>query len=105
RDAAADIDLPPFANSAMDGFAVRAADTTGASAEAPRRLPVVGEVAAGDPGTTPLPTGAPVPPGADAVIPVEQTRATADTVDLLAAVAPGASVRPAGDDARRGQRV
>ena len=113
RDAVADIDLPPFANSAMDGFAVRAADTAGASAEAPRRLPVVGEVAAGDPGTTPLPpgaamrimTGAPVPPGADAVIPVEQTRAADGAVDLLAAVTVGASVRPAGDDARRGQRV
>ncbi len=113
RDAVADIDLPPFANSAMDGYAVRAAETTGASEADPCRLPVVGEVAAGDPGTTPLPpgaamrimTGAPVPPGADAVIPVEQTRVAVGAVDLLAAVAAGASVRPAGDDARRGQRV
>lgn len=113
RDAVADTDLPPFANSAMDGYAVRAADTAGASEAHPRRLPVVGEVAAGDPGTTPLPpgaavrimTGAPVPPGADAVIPVEQTHALEDAVDLLVAVTSGASVRPAGDDARRGQRV
>jgi molybdopterin molybdotransferase len=113
RDAAADIDLPPFANSAMDGFAVRAVDTTGASAEAPRRLPVVGEVAAGDPGTMPLPpgaamrimTGAPVPPGADAVIPVEETRPAEGAVHLLSTVRVGASIRPAGDDARRGQRV
>ncbi len=113
RDAMADTDLPPFANSAMDGYAVRAVDTVGATEGNPRRLPVVGEVAAGDPGTTPLPagaavrimTGAPVPPGADAVIPVEQTRALGEAVDLLATVKAGACVRPAGDDARRGQRV
>ncbi|HVA90268.1 MAG TPA: gephyrin-like molybdotransferase Glp [Chloroflexota bacterium] len=113
RDAVADTDLPPFANSAMDGYAVHAADTSGATGGDPRRLPVVGEVAAGDPGTTPLThgtavrimTGAPVPPGADAVIPVEQTHAREGAVDLLAAVETGASIRPAGDDARAGQRV
>jgi molybdopterin molybdotransferase len=113
QDAHADLDLPPFTNSAMDGFAVRAADTVGASADAPRRLPVVGLVAAGDPGTTPLSpgtavrimTGAPLPPGADAVIPIEQTSPLDDEVDLLAAVLLGASVRHAGEEVRRGQRV
>ncbi len=113
HDATADIDLPPFTNSAMDGYAVRAADTAGAGADTPRRLPVIGEIAAGDPGTTPLPpgatmrimTGAPLPPGADAVIPVEQTRPLGDAVDLLASVAVGSSVRSAGEDVRRGQRV
>ena len=112
-DALADIDLPPFTNSAMDGYAVRAADTTGAGPDTPRRLPVRGEVAAGDPGTEPLPpgaamrimTGAPLPPGADAVIPIEQTREEAEAVALLAAVPVGASVRHAGEDVRRGQRV
>jgi molybdopterin molybdotransferase len=97
----------------MDGYAVRAADTLGANAQAPVRLPVVGSIAAGDPGDQPLPpgaalrimTGAPVPPGADAVIPVEQTYDLADAVDLLAEVAPGASVRLAGGDVRRGQRL
>src|SRR5262245_35820853 len=91
RDAYADIDLPPFTNSAMDGYAVRAADTAGARAEAPRRLPVTGEIAAGDPGQTPLApgtamrimTGAPLPPGADAVIPVEQTQPGDGAVELL----------------------
>ena len=113
HDATADIDLPPFTNSAMDGYAVRADDTAGAGADTPRRLPVIGEIAAGDPGTTPLPpgaamrimTGAPLPPGADAVIPVEQTRPLGDAVDLLASVAVGSSVRSAGEDVRRGQRV
>jgi molybdopterin molybdotransferase len=113
QDARADIDLPPFTNSAMDGFAVVATDTAGASADAPRHLPVVGGIAAGDPGTTPLArgtavrimTGAPLPPGADAVIPVEQTRPAEGGVDLLAPVTVGASVRHAGEDVRRGQQV
>ena len=113
RDAYADIDLPPFTNSAMDGFALRASDTLGASADSPRRLPVTGGIAAGDPGMTPLEpgtavrimTGAPLPPGADAVIPVEQTRPDTGVVALLCSVAVGASVRHAGEDVRRDQRV
>ncbi|HWE61608.1 MAG TPA: gephyrin-like molybdotransferase Glp [Chloroflexota bacterium] len=113
RDVFADSDLPPFTNSAMDGYAVRAADTYGASAGAPRRLPVVGEIAAGDPGQDPLPegaamrimTGAPVPPGADAVIQVELTRPLEYGVELLAEVPVGASVRRAGGDVARGQRM
>src|SRR5579864_5727685 len=112
-DAHADIDLPPFTNSAMDGYAVRASETVGAGPESPRRLPVVGGIAAGDPGRDPLPvgavmrimTGAPLPPGADAVIPIEQTRPLESAVDLLAAVLAGDSVRHAGEDVRRGQRV
>jgi molybdopterin molybdotransferase len=113
RDAFADIDLPPFTNSAMDGYAILAADSTGASPDQPRRLPVAGEIAAGDPGTLPLAagtavrimTGAPLPPGADAVIPVEQTHSAAGWVDLLAEVVAAVNVRPAGEDVRRGQRV
>lgn len=75
--------LPPWDNSAMDGFAVRAADVEGASPASPRRLRVVGEAAAGhaasvtvEPGTAVrILTGAPVPAGADAVVPVEETDA------------------------------
>src|SRR5689334_14792726 len=75
-------DVPPFANTAMDGYAVRAADVAGASAAAPVELPVVGEVAAGHPAERPLQpgeamrifTGAPIPDGADAVVMVEHTR-------------------------------
>ncbi len=74
-------DLPPWDNSAMDGYALRAGDTAGASEDHPARLVVIGEVAAGaapavtvEPGTAVrIATGAPVPPGADAVVPVEQT--------------------------------
>ncbi len=75
--------LPPWDNSAMDGYAVRAVDIIGASDAAPVRLRVIGEVAAGaigtvavEPGTAVrIATGAPVPPGADAVVPVEATQA------------------------------
>jgi len=74
-------DLPPWDNSAMDGYAVRSADTHGATEDRPVRLDVVGEVRAGGGASGPLPpgcvvriaTGAPIPPGADAVVPVEET--------------------------------
>ena len=75
------IALPPWDNSAMDGYAIRSADTSSATEDAPVQLEVIGEVRAGQPpdsevrhGTAiRIATGAPVPPGADAVIPVEQT--------------------------------
>ena len=77
----ADTDLPPWDNSAMDGYAILASDVAAASEEAPLRLPIVGEVAAGAmaeislrPGTAVrIATGAPLPRGADAVVPVEDT--------------------------------
>src|SRR5271165_870303 len=80
-DVTAQWPLPSFDNSAMDGYAVRAADVAGAADQAPVILPVGGEVAAGDtarhdlvPGTCiRIMTGAPLPSGADAVVPVEQT--------------------------------
>ena len=111
--------LPPWDNSAMDGFAVRSADVAGASDARPVRLRVTGEVAAGhepahavEAGTAMrITTGAMVPPGADAVVPVEDTDAPAGVADLPAAVAirvpaeRGANVRRAGDDVRRGDRV
>jgi molybdopterin molybdotransferase len=98
-------DLPRFDTSAMDGFAVRAAD-------APAVLPVTGTVAAGArhlpvlaPGTAVrIMTGAPLPPGADAVVPVERVRSTADLVELPA-VAPGAHVRRRGEDVAAGDVV
>ncbi|HEU4573038.1 MAG TPA: hypothetical protein VFR93_10155, partial [Candidatus Limnocylindrales bacterium] len=78
---AAATDLPPWDNSAMDGYAVRAADVAAATEEAPVRLEVVGEVPAGSPpapldapcSALRIATGAPLPPGADAVVPVELT--------------------------------
>jgi molybdopterin molybdotransferase len=102
--------LPSFDNSAMDGYAVRAAEVAAASADNPLVLAVDGEIAAGDtggrdlvPGTViRIMTGAPMPAGADAVVPVEQTDGGTDRVAIHAAAAPGASVRLTGGDAHPG---
>ncbi len=101
--------VPPFANSAMDGYALRAQDV----AAVPVTLPVVGEIAAGqaphrqlEPGTTMrIMTGAPMPPGADAVVRVEDATLTADGVVISAAVPPGHDVRPVGGDLAAGTTV
>ncbi len=108
-------DVPPFANTAMDGYAVRAADVEAASPESPVELPVVGEVAAGHPADRALQsgeamrifTGAPIPDGADAVVMVERTRRLDDgqRVAVEAAVPVGEAVRAAGDDLRAGEVV
>jgi len=108
-------DVPPFANTAMDGYAVWAADTAGAAAATPVVLPVVAEVAAGHPATAALApqqamrifTGAPMPAGADAVVMVEHTERLdgGERVALHAAVRPGEAVRSAGDDLRAGDHV
>jgi molybdopterin molybdotransferase len=111
EDVAAAAALPPFDNSSMDGFAVLAADTAGASAQAPVTLPVTGEIAAGDtgafrllPGTAiRIMTGAQLPAGADAVIPVELTDGGDTRVQIRGAVTPGGHVRYAGGDARQGE--
>jgi len=108
-DVVSPIDLPPFRNSQMDGYAVRAADV----ASAPISLPVVGEVAAapGDParlkpGTAvKIMTGAPVPEGADAIIPVEDTLAANDYVSISRGRSAGEYVREPGSDLRAGDVV
>ena len=108
HDAVAVSDIPNFPNSAMDGFAVLAQDS-GVGAE----LRVVGEVAAGAASRIPLQpgeavrimTGAPLPPGADAVVPVEDTTELGDVVRLHAAVEPGRHVRLPGEDVRVGDVV
>jgi molybdopterin molybdotransferase len=100
------VDVPPFANSSMDGFALRSAD-------APGELSVVGEVAAGvgslpsvEPGTTVrIMTGAPLPPGADAVIPLEQGELIGTDRVRLPSTEVGVNVRARGHDTRRGERV
>jgi molybdopterin molybdotransferase len=104
--------LPPFDNSAMDGYAVVAADVAAATAERPVTLPVVGEVAAGDTGrheVTPgacikIMTGAPLPAGADAVVPVEWTDdgAAGGEVSIGQPAEPGHAVRRTGGDAAAG---
>jgi len=102
--------LPSFDNSAMDGYAVRAADVAGASHDSPVVLAVDGEVAAGDTGVRDLVpgsvirimTGAPMPAGADAVVPVEKTDGGTERVTIREAVPEGTSIRLTGGDARPG---
>jgi molybdopterin molybdotransferase len=113
RDVIAAEMVPPFANTAMDGFAVRAADTAGASADTPVTLRIVGEVAAGHAPTIAvgageavrIMTGAPVPGGADAIVMVERTRADGDVVAIFQTAAAGDHVRHAGGDLEAGRRV
>ncbi len=114
-DIIAQEDMPPFANSAMDGFALLSQDSRPLDGQPPR-LRVTGTVAAGyvtqhavtDGTTMRIMTGAPVPPGADTVIQVELTRSDgpqSEWVEILQEVEPGNNIRPAGEDMRRGQTV
>ncbi len=113
EDIRAQEQLPPFSNSAMDGYAVVAADVVDGDAQRPVRLRVLGEVAAApglpsrvESGTaTRIMTGAPVPPGADAVVPVEVTRESDGEVAVFRSFPAGANIRPAGDDVTAGQLV
>jgi putative molybdopterin biosynthesis protein len=109
----ADVDVPGFDRAAMDGYAVRAEDTVGASESTPVTLDLAGVVhpgeepeAAVDPGTAvETSTGAVLPPGADAVVVVEETSETASGVDIRTAVAPGDAVMAAGTDVAAGERA
>jgi len=112
-DVAATEDLPPFANSAMDGFAMRGADLAGAGEAAPVALEITGEVfagtgrlpAVGPGGAVRIMTGGAIPPGADTVVPVEQTSVEGGTVLVRHDPGPGRFVREAGEDVRRGTVV
>lgn len=105
--------LPRFDNSAMDGFAVRASDLESASGASPRALRIAGESAAGRPfeGIVPSPTairistGAPVPDGVDAVVPVEQVRVERVTAYFAAPAKAGQFIRHRGADVREGQEL
>ena len=127
EDVESTLDIPPLDNTAMDGYAVRAADTEGASEANPVRLRVSGELAAGyiyDGEVTPgsavrIMTGAPIPRGADAIVPFEETdesttgsdrefgtfaKATSE-VGILKAARLGANIRRAGEDVGSGTLV
>ena len=112
-DVASLVDLPGFDNSAMDGYAVRLADVAGARAEAPVTLPVVDDVPAGDdrlvvlaPGTAVrIMTGAPVPAGAEAIIPFEDTDRGTTSVRLRRTPSAGDHVRRRGEDVTAGSVV
>jgi molybdopterin molybdotransferase len=117
EEVVADRNIPPLPNSAMDGYAVRAADV----ARVPARLRVIAEAPAGrlcpvevGPGSAVrIMTGAPIPAGADAVVPFEHTRVVQDSscptadewIEVLRETRPGANVREAGEDVRAGQVV
>jgi molybdopterin molybdotransferase len=106
-------DIPAWPNSSMDGYALLAADTKGASTERPARLRLAGRVAAGsmaeralEPGEAfRIFTGAPLPEGADAVIPQEEITQDAGMVLVPRSVAPGQFVRPRGEDMQAGEIV
>jgi molybdopterin molybdotransferase len=120
-DVIAGMSVPAFANAAMDGFAVCAVETAGATAERPVTLRVIAEVAAGSASATPvipgtavrIMTGAPAPPGADAVVRFEETEegtgerhcGPGDTIAIYKAVQPGENIRPIGEDVSAGELV
>jgi len=113
RDVTSEVDLPPFDNSAMDGYAVRVADVAGASPERPAVLPVVADVPAGPTERRELSrgtcvgimTGAPGPAGTPAVVPVVWTDAGTSTVEIRRPTGQGAHVRCVGEDVVRGHVV
>lgn len=113
EDVTAAADVPAWDNSAMDGYALRAADVAGASPQTGIHLPVVADLPAGSAATphvgagtaARIMTGAPVPPGADAVVPVELTDAGVAAVTVLHPVPVGANVRRAGEDTTAGAVV
>jgi molybdopterin molybdotransferase len=115
EDVVAQATLPPWANSAMDGYAVRAEDVAGASRASPVTLRVIERVRAGEPPgrtvasgqATRIMTGAPIPPGADSVVRVEDTdrESAAGLVAVLDDRDAGQNIRPAGQDMRRGEQL
>lgn len=113
-DVAADADVPPFSRAAMDGYAVRAADTAGAARQTPKTLRCIEQTFTGQVATQSVgagqcievATGAPLPPGADAVVMVEDTATDmGDTIRVLAAVQPQQNIGRQGADISRGQTV
>ena len=106
-------DIPPHANTAMDGYAVVAADTAGAGPDSPVNLQVIENLSAGyiarhrvsSGNSIRIMTGAPMPDGADAVIPFEETQQTGDKVMLYSSVTTGKNVRYSGEDVKAGEHV
>ena len=113
EDLHATAQVPPFTNSAMDGYAVRAEDLASASAAQPVRLRVLGDLPAGGvpqsavgPGDAlRIMTGAPLPEGADTVVPVEDTASGGNWVDVRKLLLRGLHIRKAGEDLQAGQRL
>jgi molybdenum cofactor synthesis domain-containing protein len=113
EDIVSEIDVPPFDRSAVDGYAVRAADTFGASELKPVNLRIIGSVNIGVASKIPVKkgetvkimTGASLPKGSDAVVMVEHTRANGKGIAVLAPVTPGKNVSEKGEDVKAGEAV
>lgn len=115
EDVSASMDLPPFTNSAMDGYAVRTSDTGDAQPGTPVWLRIAGTAAAGQPpqgmvspgSAVRIMTGAPVPQGADAVVRFEEIDESSKSgwIGIQRAVCPGENIRPTGEDAKEGEVV
>jgi molybdopterin molybdotransferase len=113
RSVVAERDLPDFPSSAMDGYAVRSSEVAGASPASPVELRVVGKAVIGErpSGTVgggeafQIATGAPIPAGADAIVPIENAEPVGDRVRILAGSPEGKHVRPAGEDVRAGETL
>ncbi len=113
EDIRAGRNIPPFDNSAMDGYALISADVEKASSSHPVRLEVIEDLPAGAFPTKKVKrgeairimTGAPVPKGADTVIPIEETKKENESVLILKATAPGENIRRSGEDVKTGDRV
>ena len=110
-DVVAELDIPSFSSSAMDGFAVRASDIARAVTDEPVLLRVVGrapigrtpDVTVGGGEAVRIATGAPIPAGADCVVPIEQCIVEGERVHVLRMLPDGANIRPSGQDVRAGQ--
>ena len=113
EDVFADMDIPPLTNSAMDGYAVRAADTARTSRENPVRLRIIDNLTAGRTTQTAVTagcsirimTGVPIPPGADAVVQFEDTEQKQEWVEIFKDVETGMNVRLAGEDVKKGELI
>ncbi len=111
RDVVAERDIPEFASSAMDGFAVRSGDVAQATPSEPVELRIVGraligqrpEATVGGGEAVRIATGAPIPAGADAIVPIENCQVVGDQVRIAAGSPEGKHIRPSGEDARVGQ--
>jgi molybdopterin molybdotransferase len=113
ENALAGFNVPPFDRASMDGYAVRAEDTYGASTFDPKRLSLVhvqhagelydGEVGSGE--CVQIATGSPIPQGADAVVMVEYTRLDGGEVEIQRPAYPGANISPIGEDIKAGDAV
>jgi molybdopterin molybdotransferase len=113
EDIYANRDIPPFDNSGMDGYAVRAGDIQNASPNHPAQLEVIEDLPAGfipkkrvEKGKAiRIMTGAPIPEGADTVVPVEGSNKEGDFVSIFMATLSGENIRKAGEDVKKGERV